>query len=297
MKICLENVNLSSPSGPNSFANKLVKHTTNLGHEITDYGNSDVRLCFIETRRGKCEKPLFQRLDGIYFNIKQNYNLQNANIKKTYDISDGIVFQSNFSKRLITHWFGEHDNTTIIHNGADIEKIDSIDPIRNSVIDKFDNVWSCASHWRPHKRLSENIRYFLEHAKENDCLIVAGQPENMINHDRIFYTGNLDHNTLIAVYKRSVNFIHLGRFDNCPNVVIDARAAGCHIICSDSGGTPEIAGADATVIQDEEWDYQPLDLYNPPKLDFTKKVDNLWNTDIDMKKVAQRYMDFLIKEV
>ena len=123
--------------------------------------------------------------------------------------------------------------------------------------------------------------------------MVAGDTSEKINHERIYYTGNLKHETLVALYKRSSTFIHLGRFDNCPNVVVDARASGCHIVCASLGGTIEIAGVDATVLQEEQWDYQPLDLYNPPNLDFSKKQKNVWDIDINMEKVAEKYVTIL----
>ncbi len=292
MNIHLENVNLNSSTGPNSFGQKLVKYLPEKNN-ISDLGSADVRLCFIESPYAHHATPLVQRLDGIYFNNKQDYNAQNSNIKRTYGMATSVIFQSEFSKNLVTRWFGDHPDHTIIHNGADMEKINSISPIENKALDKYENVWSCASHWRPHKRLSENIRYFLEHASDRDCLVVAGDTSEKINHERIYYTGNLKHETLVALYKRSSTFIHLGRFDNCPNVVVDARASGCHIVCASLGGTIEIAGADATVLQEEQWDYQPLDLYNPPNLDFSKKQKNVWDIDINMEKVAEKYVTIL----
>ena len=238
---------------------------------------------------------MFQRLDGIYFNIRSNYSLQNANIRRTYEISDGVIFQSEFNKKLITKYFGEHQNSVVIHNGADLEKIHNIKSLENYVIDEYENVWTCASHWRPHKRLSENIRYFLEHSSERDCMVVAGKTDYKLAHKRVFFVGNLPHDALIALYKRSKYFLHLSWLDHCPNVVVDARASGCRIICTDAGGTKEIAGANAIVLQEEEWDFEPLDLYNPPDINFDKKIDNVSNSgyNIDMNSVFEKYSQFI----
>ena len=57
----------------------------------------------------------------------------------------------------------------------------------------------------------------------------------------------------------SAAFIHLAWLDHCPNVVVDARAAACQIICSSAGGTKEIAGPSAIVIEEDEWDFEPVD--------------------------------------
>jgi len=289
MNIHLENVNLQSTSGPNHFASKLIKYST------VTYDHSkapDLKLCFIESHAiGKT--PLIQRLDGIYFNTEQPYRLQNYNIQKTYENAAGVIFQSHFNKELTTRYFGDHKNSTIIHNGADVDFIDKIPPLNSKQLDKYENVWCCASSWRPHKRLAENIAYFLEHSSEKDCLIIAGSnAEDIPRNDKIFYAGQLNIQQLTSLYKRSKYFIHLAWLDHCPNVVVDAAASGCQIICSSAGGTKEIAGSNATVIEEEEWNFEPVKLYEPPELDFTKKIKNDYIHDYDMKKVAEKYEDF-----
>jgi len=292
MNIHLENVNLQSTSGPNHFASKLIKYLD----ATFDYSEKpDARLCFIESHRNAFDDiPLFQRLDGIYFNTAQNYKLQNTNIKRTYDNADGVIFQSNFNKQLITKYFGEHKNHTVIHNGADIEYVDKAPLLENAKLDKYESVWCCASSWRPHKRLSENIKYFLEHSSEKDCLVIAGaNGQDIIKNNRIFYVGDISILPLISLYKRSKYFIHLAWLDHCPNVVVDARASGCQIICSSAGGTKEIAGPDAVVIGEEKWDFEPVELYNPPPLDFSKKIKNDWNIDYNMNEVSKKYYDFI----
>ena len=154
-------------------------------------------------------------------------------------------------------------------------------------------MWSCASTWRPHKRLGENIRYFLEHSSDKDCLVVAGQTDYAKAHDRVFFTGNLSQRALIALYKRSKYFLHLAWLDHCPNVVVDARASGCRVVCSSAGGTKEIAGQDAIIIEEEEWDMSPVELYNPPKMNFNKVVDNLHKSDYNMYNVSLKYKYFM----
>jgi len=296
MNIHLENVNIQSTSGPNHFASKLIKY---LDTTFDLDKAPDARLCFIESHRKEFDDtPLFQRLDGIYFNTVQDYKLQNKNIKRTYDNADGVIFQSNFNKELITKYFGEHKNSVIIHNGADVEYIDKVPPLGNLKLDKYENVWCCAASWRPHKRLSDNIKYFLEHSSEKDCLVIAGsKSEDIAKHDRIFYVGNISTLQLTSLYKRSKYFIHLAWLDHCPNVVVDARAADCQIICSSAGGTKEIAGPSAIVIEEDEWDFEPVDLYNPPLLDFSKKIKNNWDIDYNMNIVANSYKNFIEKEV
>jgi glycosyltransferase involved in cell wall biosynthesis len=272
-----------------------MKYMLKEGVTFDIHNKPDAILCFIESTRGAFgETPLIQRLDNIYFNTEQNYKAQNANIKRTYDGAAGVVFQSEYSQNLITRWFGHHPKSVVIHNGADIEYIGSARPFQHSRIDKYEKIWCCAASWRPHKRLEENVKYFLEHAGEDDCLIVAGAGfERIHKSDRILYVGELNIAQLTSLYKRADYFVHLAYLDCCPNVVVDARAAGCKIICASSGGSREVAGAEAVIIQEEEWNYEPIKLYSPPKLDFDKKVKNGYEMKYDMADVARFYMDFL----
>jgi glycosyltransferase involved in cell wall biosynthesis len=291
MNIHLENVNLNSRSGPNSFAKKLVKYMPVHGCSFNYNIPADVNLCFIESNKTKYKNKMFLRLDGIYFNTTQDYNKLNKNIKRTYELSDGVIFQSDFNKNLIFKYFGEHSNFKVIRNGADVATIKDT-PLLN--FQRYENLWCCAASWRPHKRLNENIRYFLQFSGQNDGLFVAGDVprEEMVFHERIHYVGNLSHKQLISLYKRSNFLIHLAWLDHCPNVVIDARACGCKIICSTSGGTKEIAGLDAILIEEEEWNYSPLNLYSPPSLDFSKTKKNIFNSSVSMDVVSMEYYDF-----
>jgi glycosyltransferase involved in cell wall biosynthesis len=291
MKIFFDNVNFSSPSGPNSFANKLAVQFQSLGHSINDTLEPDLQLTFISSINRIA--PIVQRLDGIYFNSEQDWQKLNEPIRETYKISAGVIFQSDFNKRLTEHYFGPHSKSAVIHNGTDLEEHRNVPFFTHAHVERFEKVWAAASSWRPHKRLAENIRYFLEHSVENECMIIAGEnPDAQIKHPRVFYAGNLPREKLISLYKRADYFIHLALMDHCPNVVIDARAAGCHIICASSGGTKEIAGKDATIIEDAEWDFRPFALYDPPQLDFSKRHKNAQDSNININRTAQKYLKF-----
>lgn len=293
MNIFLDNVDVRSTTGPNHFASKLKKYMQRQGDTFTPDKAFDAQLSFIQSTN-RSTVPLFQRLDGIYFNSEQDFNRMNESIKDTYRRSHGVVFQSEFNRQLTFEYFGKHNNSTVIHNGADLEYINQIRTLKTPVLEQFETVWSCASSWRPHKRLKDNIEYFLQHSNKRDCLVVAGRVNRneVIQHERILYVGNLAVEELYSLYKNSKYFIHLAYLDHCPNVVVDAVACGCHVICSSTGGTKEIA-IGGTVIEEREWDLRPIELYKPPKMDFSKKTKNIHSTNIDMTYVASKYNKFL----
>lgn len=299
MNIFLENINLNSNSGPNYFAQKLIKYLNLRSIDVTNITNQkpDIRLAFIETFQHHNPTPLVQRLDGIYFNSNFNCDKMNSNIKKTYEKANGVIFQTEFNKELVFNWFGEHLNHTVINNGYDKIYLNNFK--RNQkLIDKFktfNNVWSCASQWHSFKRLKDNIRYFLEFAQPGDCLLVAGDnPDYHIERDNIFYLGNLNIDSLLTVYEMSKYFIHLAYLDHCPNVVIDAQALGCHIVCSSSGGTREIAGPLLTMVEEEEWDFSFITSQSPPDLKFDNISNHKKSVDNSMNKIAKRYYNFLM---
>ena len=45
-------------------------------------------------------QKLVQRLDGIYFNSAQDWKALNEPIRRTFEISSGVIYQSNFNKDL-----------------------------------------------------------------------------------------------------------------------------------------------------------------------------------------------------
>ena len=302
MKIFPNNFNPSSDSGPNSFTRGLLERICDdydSSIEL-DRKKSDVEFCLIESGIRK-EIPRITRLDGIYFNTSQDFNLLNDRIKDTYHSSDAVVFQSKFNKELIELWFGNHKNGHVIVNGPNERKIKNIQ--KADLVSNFGEreFWMCASSWRPHKRLRDNITYFVENSNADDILLIAGKGatkedflgyEKLIN-NRVFYVGHVSWESLVSLYKSSSTLIHLAFLDHCPNVVVDAAAAGCKIVCASSGGTQEIFARDMTVVEDYSWDFTPIDLYNPPPLNFENKVKKSSTGSYNLSNSAEKYFKIM----
>lgn len=296
MRVLFTNVDFTSSSGPNGFAKKLAIALSSRGHVIADEDHFDVQLAFIMAP--KKLGFLVQRIDGIYFNVAQDWQVLNDPIRRTYNVADRVIVQSEFDQGLIKTFFGQRDDIRVIHNGTDLSVIREIEPMVSTMLDRFERVWCCASSWRPHKRLRENVKFFFERANHNDCLVIAGgDPDVKIADPRVFYAGQLTWEQLISLYKRSSMFVHLAFFDHCPNVVIDARACGCQIACSSTGGTEEIAGQDAIVIEEDEWNMLPIELWKPPVMDFSRQRQGRFDNAIDIAGVAIQYESVMSETV
>lgn len=291
MRIFFDNVDLNSSSGPNSFGRVLRDEFVRMGNEVsTTYDGQESQISFIHVTEKRSQKTVL-RLDGIYFNTRQNWRSMNNPIEQSYRNSDVVVYQSHFNKKLIEKYFGTHERSIVIGNGTSLEEISKIEPVKHPVLDKFQKLWCCSSSWRPHKRLKSNVQYFLENRPVGTGLVVMGDnPDYVLNHPDIMYVGRQPWQTCISIYKRCERFIHLAYLDHCPNVVVDARASGCKIVVTSSGGTKEIAGVGAAVIEEEDWNMEPIDLYDPPKIDFTRAHENIIESSIDIKTVAEKYM-------
>jgi len=100
VNVCLENVNMQSNSGPNYFAQKLVKYMGLRGTTFESSLRYNVKLTFIESQGLQPTLPMVQRLDGIYFNANFDCDKMNYNIRKTYDAAKGVVFQTNFNNSI-----------------------------------------------------------------------------------------------------------------------------------------------------------------------------------------------------
>ena len=268
MRIQFENVDFSSRSGPNGFGLKLARQFMRDGHELTN-DQPDVRLSFIQSMNNF--NPMVLRLDGIYFNSLQDWKAMNESIHRSYDHASAVIVQSEFDKKLVFKFFGERENVHVIHNGTDTKLIRSIQA-QNC---KRENTWMCASSWRPHKRLDENIRLFQQLKKDGDSLLVAGNNARVseeTNVEGVHFLGDLNWEAMISCMKASANFIHLSWLDHCPNVVVDAKSAGCRVHVSQAGGTAELASSDDFIYKDGEFDFTPVRLYEPPSMIFDQKT-------------------------
>jgi len=295
MRVFFDNVDLNSNSGPNSFGRRLCVELQQMGHVIavTPTDPCDAQLSFIRTTRKEARR-IALRLDGIYFNTRQDWLDMNRPLSRSHEEADVVIYQSNFNKRLTEKYFGQARSSVVINNGTCLDTVSKIHPSQHHSLDKFSEVWSCSSMWRPHKRLRDNVNYFLEQAPQSAGLVVAGSnPDYVIQHPRVVYAGQQTWQDCIALYKRSNVFLHLAFLDHCPNVVVDARASGCRLVVASSGGTREIAGPDASVVEDMEWDMSPLDLYDPPALTFCNASRNGIESSVDIRRAAAKYAETL----
>jgi len=313
MNVHIANVDINSRTGPNTFAKRLIQGLEARGHNSVGFHEDyDAYLAFINAvSLPRRDALIVQRLDGVWMK-PEDFLPRNEVIKKTYEMSDFIIWQSQFDKDMSQfHWgpkLGE-----VINNGIDIRK--SI--VTNSEIirlrTKFDKVFVSSANWRRHKRLKENIELFRNYERSRPdlscALIVLGDAPDYADgspRKNVFFTGSLPHEICLQVFSIADAMIHLAYLDHCPNTVVESISQDCPVICASSGGTHELVRENGLVIQEEKvFNFKPHDYTNPPDINiedatlFDKidqliaKKSSLRKDYIDIGTIVDKYIEVL----
>ena len=236
--------------GPFSFRAALVAWLRRDGHTVAWNAREpgiDVALAIStiespELRRFKWRGiPIVQRLDGVPFNTPGcDYAHETARVRRCYEVADGVIFQSGFSKQVLERSFGPSGcPSRTIFNGVDLKQFSPARP------DDLFTV-ACASLWRPHKRLraaAEGFLAFHDRRPESRLWVVGPTDRasaDVVEHPAIEYLGPLDHAALADRLRRASVFLHLAWLDWCPNVVLEAQVCGLPVVCANGGGTREL---------------------------------------------------------
>ena len=301
MRVHFSNVDFHSPTGPNTFANRLSIALGNKQIEVVpEQDQYDVMLAFIEAAsRPAPGTRLVQRLDGIWFKPEE-FLEKNANIKATYERADSVIWQAEFDRAMTTAHWGEKQGV-VIHNGIDLTIAHRLDPQIKKIREKYDRVYVCSANWHRQKRLREVIELFSKtrHQTVSACLLVMGaHPDVRAADPDILYTGSVPHDVCLQIYSVADWMIHLAWLDHCPNVVVEALSQGCPVVCTNSGGTHEIVGDNGIVLDETvSYDLELTDYDNPPPLDLQDvripdKIE-VNASHLDIRDVADRYIEVM----
>lgn len=313
---------LSSKIGPNIFLERLSKSLKNMDCKITNRFNPiyDIGLFAIKNK-SIFNKPYVLRLDGIFIdkmNTISNSINENNKMFQDIDNSAGVIFVSNFSKKLAKKFYENiHKPSVVISNSVSLKEFKSFGPNKRSelkISDK-DFVILASGSWRRHKRLEETITFFerIEKKINNIKLLIIGEVKNKNKNKNIIYAGNIHHHKLSEWYRTGNIYLHLAWIDHYANTHVEATACGLPSISSNNGGNIElIENCESGIVSkiDEEYNFEMVDFYNPPKPNYKileedfMKIYNNYNTfkkniqtkNIDINFAASKYLDFL-KEV
>ena len=294
MKVLFSGVDFSSRSGPNSFARRLEFGLRDLGVEVVQTGDFDVELAFIQSNL-RHDKPIVQRLDGVWFSPKDVIADRNKEIRSTFHRASSVIWQSEFDRIMTEKWFGQKPGR-VIHNGIELNRVKKFPDTVMKIRQTYKQIFVCSANWHPQKRLQANINMWTHLSNlflTPSCLIIMGaNPDVRIANPHVFYTGSISHEECLAVYAGSDWMIHLAWLDHCPNVVLEALSQETPIICTDSGGTSEIVKDNGLIIPEPtKYDFSVADYDLPPELSISylaSQVKSLPNVKIDASHIDIR---------
>jgi len=202
----------------------------------------------------------FPRRDFRILNYALNYYLNRISY---FFLKSGhkIVFQSSLSLEMHKFLFPRLDwinvDYCIIHNGIDVQKFRSAEPLN---LQGYPKLLISASKFRMNKRLFEaiNLINVLKNEYSNIHLHVLGDLDNLVSEQ----ISNLDlSNTtfhgLVKVEDLSKFYLacdlqlSLSIFDPCPNVVVEGLACGLPVVTPKQSGAFELIGSNTDWTVDE----------------------------------------------
>ena len=244
------------------------------------------------------------RLDGLYFdseNTLGDSDRLNVPLFKAYKKTEGVIFQSDFSRQLFYHFAGVSPTPhEVIHNG-----VPSVFLHEGERVDYgFRKTLICSAGWSAVKRLNCIIEGFLEYGNPDVGLVVLGWGvSERVSHPNIRYLDRVFPHEIPRYLRGADAFIHLSWFDSCPNTVVEALACGLPVVCTHNGGTKEIVRTNGIILQcEEDFAFDKVPVFSPPRCDKKKVASAIekilqWNGPVDagylrIENVAEKYMTF-----
>jgi len=288
--------------GPFVFRKRLVDFLKK-SNEIIVVDNInkkfDIELCFIRDTMFH-NRPKIIRIDGCYYIDRLNFNVD---IKRSIKKSRHVIYQSSFSKKMCESILGIDKPSSVVHNGIDIEYVQSINPDENV---KQGSFVACSNLWRNTKRPKSIVKGFLAANTGRHLYIIGDGFKEKINSPFIHCLGYQDNYKTISIMKSCQYLIHLCHIDSCPNTVIEGLVCGLNVLCTNLGGSQELVQNDGVILQIDKWKNRVIGKCNLDTLDpdvVANGISKLMlisnrpnRNDLDIKLVANKYID-IIKRV
>jgi len=256
------NYDLNKISGKAKFIRRLIPALERLEVK-TELGSAkkcDAALCVSYFRENLKGIPTLLRIDGVHLLIHDKQRHANKAIKKSAKKSDGIIWQSEFCKKMCMEMYGLRPKKEfVIFNGANpSEYTDAVESLY-----KHNVIMSARFKNRPQKGLKQMLKLArkMVDTRDNVCFWVAGKTELHVKHERIKFLGHLGDAELRRYLRMADVLLYLAAYDWCPNAVVEGLCAGLPVVYLKGSGVQELVG-DCGI---------GLEQTRPLRLDFTQE--------------------------
>jgi len=168
-----------------------------------------------------------------------------------------VIAVSQFAAAYLTRLDVSNEQIRTIYHGSP-----SLHPVGNDALDSLaalgitgDFILTCGS-MLPYRRCEDVIRAFnscISALPESTCLVIAGSGADggyarlirdviasSSNPSRILLLGNVPWETMVELYRRCMLCAIATEIEACPNIALEAMAAGCPIVSSNRPPLPEM---------------------------------------------------------
>ena len=174
--------------------------------------------------------------------------------------ADAVLVNGEYGQSLIKQTYGL--NSTVITHGFDLPTLSDEQDAIKKVRERYDlgerPVVLTVNHLHPRKRIDLLVKampQILEECAEASALIVGQGPEEKalrelaaqlgLTEQQVIFAGFVDENEMVACYRASQVYAHLGRAESFGLAVLEASANSLPVVAADEGGPREI-------VQDDE---------------------------------------------
>jgi glycosyltransferase involved in cell wall biosynthesis len=290
--------------GVNQFLKALKKELEIKGSYVKDLYKSDVVLFnsypfrseyyFDQVNYLKKYYPqsiVILRLDGPFSSVRgQDRELDH--IIKMFNrlFVDGIIFQSDWSKRLNNDDFGITSHyETVIHNAPDNTIFYSN---ASHEISKTGKIRLIASSWSNNWRKGFDIYKFLDDNLDFNKYEMKFIGNSPVHFSNIIHLGPLHPEKLAEVLREHDIYIFSSREEACSNSLIEALSCGLPSVVMNSSGNPEIAAQGGALFNGKEDVIEKIEMVANNYHHYRSLIHDFSITD-----VARGYSEFALKIV
>lgn len=182
--------------------------------------------------------------------------------------ADQLIAVSQTTADDIAHYYGRSQNVQVVHHGVDHDRFYVPEPSERElswqkVTAKYPRIKKpyllYVGQLQPRKNLLRLIAAFELMGDKDLQLVIAGghgwlnKPilaaiKNSKSAQNIILPGVIDHDMLPALYWHAEMFIMPSLFEGFGMPILEAMAAGCPVVTSNSSSMPEVAGSAAVLI-------------------------------------------------
>lgn len=252
-----------------------------------------IDIDIIKAIKQKKKVKIIIRLDGLrsYYNSKLD-----EMDKKQFEllnISDFVVFQSEYSHKCFKKSGYNKHNYSIIYNGVDNELFNDNEKEYEL---KSDKIKILSVNWSSNINKGYDIISSFANNRNIEMLFV-GNWNNDVKTKNIKLLPPMDHIRLAQLYKTSDLFLHPALHDACPNVVVEALSSGLPVLFRESGGVPELVKDCGIKLPDIISDRNVEEVINrffKNYSEYAKKVKNRQN-EFSFENVINNYLSVFKK--